>query len=67
MCVAGPLTFNATTHRSGFYDVGMTSLHAFDSAALAQIAAALGKAPDAGRFRERAARPNPLALGGARS
>ena len=52
----GPLTFNATTHRTGFYDVGNTAMHAFDSAALAELAVILGKPTEAAKFKDRHAR-----------
>ena len=49
----GPLTFNATTHRTGFYDVGNTALHAFDCAALSELADVLGRPADVAKYNER--------------
>ena len=49
----GPLTFNATTHRTGFYDVGNTALHAFDCAALSELAGVLGRPADVAKYNER--------------
>lgn len=46
--------FNPQTHKLEYADVGMTSLYVADCDALAQIAEALGKTPEAKELKERA-------------
>lgn len=49
----GPLTFNATTGRANFHDVGMSALYAMDCKAIAQLAAHLDRPADASKFMSR--------------